>query len=339
MNVIDITLSDMEMTEKKTCNLRVNKPIIQTGGWDPHTQVGIIMAHGRQRINKFIVIPEGMHIRTMSNSGGSPNTGEFIQNTDLDTPTNRHKIWDKELTGVGGRIHGPGEIIGDLTLEFRVTWDQNPGLIYANTGVYTEGQINVKIRDGSGLSEEDLKKASMNKTHNDNDIINPDVAWGKSETLGSIIKNIVKAKKKGRYILQACRAGNLINNVPESCGKESHDQLKRSVTSIYQNFHNKLKEIIASINDKGYLGAITSDDTQMYTGNPLIKLQKKQYFVSEFTTYIKSRIGPLNDFTLDLEELCDFAELYDNKFISSKMINRYINDGFFEKFNKMYYMN
>lgn len=331
---------------------------LQYGGWNPKTEAGIILAHGRQIPGKLVVIPKDMYIRTLSSSGKCPTRSMYVQNDQLGTSLDRGLGFGSDIHDeLGGRIHAPGSIIVDLSLEFKATWGshEEKNLEYVNTGVYTTGNITRQVKSGLNKTDNDIRDDSMSGC---DESITPKEYWGTAPTLGQIINKIITAGKAGRYYLNACRKGDMLgDDTPRYCGSEKalQKELRTSTSAIYnQNIHDIINQVTNSVpwktpDDKqktlAILQRLKIDDAQFKIKEKGRGILLKMNFIRELAQYMKYRIGKKFDYTINIVELCNFLNIYamiagttdDVDTVSIAVLHDYLNEPSFQKTKELYY--
>lgn len=193
--------------------------IKQMGGTIPsHLYVnksGMICAHGRS-IDTLCIIPQNLGVQPMVSAADDLIGNEETASTPgMDITVHR----DAGLRATGPfqdgyeRSYGPGSIMQNMVLEFKLTWE------FVNKFAWT-GIITRTIPDGAeymmdmGTSTEDqIRDRSM--AHHNEIFATKEELWGNKFKLNGVLKRISKTITQNEgmalpnvYVLNACRGGD-----------------------------------------------------------------------------------------------------------------------------------
>jgi hypothetical protein len=166
---------------------------------------GAVLGHGLTIDDQLVVIPEGIELRPLSQLGcdlalgrGAPifDDEQMAILSDADT---RGMAWDIGDEGMA-HIYEPGDVIYDMSIKFRFTWDENEvGKIprYYSTGIVTAGRLfeNIQVGDGEDTNRElTSKEQGSALLHHNKKIISN--IWDRSMTLGEILRYLSEYRRQ-----------------------------------------------------------------------------------------------------------------------------------------------
>ena len=302
----------------------------QEGGvWDKNKDAGLISAHGGIITDSFVVIPEGISIRPLATLGEAFIVNDLKNDLDeLETKKLRKITFDSNVYDEKrGHVYKTGDVIPDMTLRFRLIWENEKGMgsnevRYAVTGVATERKIDTTIRESNKSQlNSGVKKDSM-KSHDP--II--DIEWNDRLSLGRVLKKIKNKKKEGDYWLLACRKGDIVRAEKE-CGLQPlRKKLKTSNIDIFTNLRDKINSLYDNPDQ------ISSRVSQLKNNRKLLS-----EFIKIYATFCKLKISKDNDYTIDSTLLCEINEISFKKYVKVSTLNRFksniLFEGWWKKFN------
>jgi hypothetical protein len=177
---------------------------------------GAILGHGATIIDddiQFVVIPEGIELQPFSRLGcdlelgaDAPTFGkdemDIYSTKDMRSGTWAHGDPDEMMA----HIYKPGDIIYNMQISFRFTWDENTEGAkprYYTTGIVTGGKLmeDIEEAEGEGTNRE-LTRSEIDDSLRGHDAsVFPDFAnkrdiWDRTMTLGEILKYLAEHRQR-----------------------------------------------------------------------------------------------------------------------------------------------
>lgn len=278
---------------------------------------GVISAHGVSKPDEFVVIPPGISILPYSKlyNNLEMEAGNFSKDEHSLIQYEKDRIinFSHNTADIQGtHIYNEGDVIPNLYLYFRVTFGEPIPKYYDTTGIVTKGSILPNVVRIIDENEKEIKNNCL--FGHDNSIISNDEIWGKTLTLGEVLKLIVNTGKHGNYFLLTCRGGNIITDAFNrlKCGSHFMGDIKSSKESIFLSINTKLGIIKSLFTGKVcYNQSDINNISREYSFPRDVNNLRKYLFFNGLYRFLDGKIT--KNYTINVIEFCMLNNIIETK--------------------------